>query len=320
MGGSFEHPVGIFNYRESGLAEMTHKNPTPDVFPRLRRFFKKSREEKIRSLKLRLLSFSPLLIRPPAGLWWVARNDHVGRPILAGKFEVAESAFFSRFLRAGMTVLDIGAHHGFYTLLASRKVGDTGKVFAFEPSNRERRALHRHIWLNQCKNVTIECVGLGKDETEADFYVVKDTETGCNSLRPPVIRGATTSSRVQIVRLDEWIARHAPDRVDFIKLDVEGGELDVLRGSNNLLEKRPRPIIFIEVQDIRTEPWGYRAKEIIGYLAQKNYAWFSIKDGGLVEPLDVSSSDFDGNFVACPEERGVELRDFVWRPMAPAVP
>ena len=50
------------------------------------------------------------------------------------------------------------------------------------------------------------------------------------------------------------------------------------------------------------------------------WIWFCIKDGGLIEPLDVSSSDFDGNFVACPEERGVELWDLIARPMAPVVP
>jgi FkbM family methyltransferase len=61
-----------------------------------------------------------------------------------------------RFLKPNMTVLDIGTHHGFYSLLASYKVGATGQVIAFEPSPRERRRLLWHLRLNRKKNVLVE--------------------------------------------------------------------------------------------------------------------------------------------------------------------
>ena len=95
---------------------------------------------------MRAVSEVTIPIRLPFGVWWLAHNDHVGQPIRKGTFEPNELAFVERFVRSGMTVLDVGAHHGLYTLLASKKVGPTGKVFAFEPSQRERRVLRRHLY------------------------------------------------------------------------------------------------------------------------------------------------------------------------------
>lgn len=83
----------------------------------------------------------PQRVRLPFGSHWVARNDASGRMILRGHFENVESQFVERFLKPGMVVLDIGAHHGYYTLLASQKVGPAGRVIAFEPSSRERRRI-----------------------------------------------------------------------------------------------------------------------------------------------------------------------------------
>jgi hypothetical protein len=90
--------------------------------------------------------------------------------------------------------------------------------------------------------------------------------------------------------------------VDFIKLDVEGGELSVLQGAQRLLEFAQRPVILAEVQDVRTQPRGYRAREIITYLSAKGYKWFSLSAEGALMPLDVRAETFDGNLVACPEE------------------
>jgi len=222
--------------------------------------------------------------------------------VIYGEFEPAERAFVGRFLRAGMTALDIGAHHGLYTLLASKLVGPNGQVFAFEPSPRERKALRLNVGLNRCKNVVIEGLALGNEEGEGSLYVVDGHETGCNSLRPPALTGETSPIQVRVTSLDGWLGTHLAKSVDFIKLDVEGGELSVLQGAQRLLEGRPRPIILAEVQDIRAHPWGYRASEIIRHLSSKGYKWFSLTADGAVVPLDDQAETFDGNFVACPEE------------------
>jgi len=241
-------------------------------------------------------------VRLPFGALWLLRRDNLGEPLLKGTFESAELAFAQRFLKPGMTVLDLGAHHGLYTLLASKRVGSRGRVIAFEPSRRERRALLLHLILNRCANVKVERLAVGSENTEASFFVVKGSQTGCNSLRPPDVRSGTSRTRVRVTRIDDWLEKQKYEQIDFVKLDVEGAELEALKGASKLLERRPRPVILAEVQDVRTIPWGYRAKDILAHLRDKGYRWFRLSTDGTPEPLDPEAQDLDGNFVACPKE------------------
>jgi len=249
-------------------------------------------------------------VRLPFRIWWLARQDHVSKPILSGTFENSECSFVRRFLQPGMTVLDIGAHHGFYTLLAAKRLGPTGTVIAFEPSARERRVLRIHCTLNLCRNVRILPLALGAENGSSDLYVVEKWAAGCNSLRLPTadVQANATREQVRVARLDDQLALLNIGHVDFMKLDVEGGELAVLQGAQQLLARRPRPVILAEVQDVRTQPWGYRAQKIIDYLRERGYQWFHISPEGLLEELDVSGNTYYENFVACPEERAASLQ------------
>lgn len=245
----------------------------------------------------------PMRIRLPFGSSWIARNDACGRMILRNKFENIESMFIERSLEPGMIALDIGAHHGYYTLLASKQVGPSGQVVAFEPSQRERQRLIHHVQINSCSNVRVEEMALSETEGRADLYVVDGKETGCNSLRPPETRQSTDAIEVKVARLDDYMRQQNLRHVDFVKMDVEGAELSVLKGAVDFLERKPRPIIFCEVQDIRTRPWGYPAREIVNFLLERGFRWYVPAADGTVSPLPLDQAEYDGNFVAVPDER-----------------
>jgi FkbM family methyltransferase len=277
---------------------------------RIAQFLRKPWKEKTASLCYHWVQRFPAIPIPvhlPFGGWWLARNDFVGAALFNGGFENTERSFVERFLRPGMAVLDIGAHHGFYTLLASRKVGSQGRVLAVEASPREREKLELHLRINGCKNVQVESRALADREGDAEFYVVKGSQTGCNSLRRPEVSEAAEAIPVRLARLDNVLREHQIEKVDFIKLDVEGAELSVLRGAAQLLKKCPRPVILAEVFNIRTRPWGYEANESIRYLAGSDYRWFRPISGGGVEEVDARQDEYEGNFVAIPEERIVSL-------------
>jgi FkbM family methyltransferase len=241
---------------------------------------------------------------------WRAENDSCGRDILRGQFENAERLFVERYLAPGMTVLDIGAHHGFYSVLASKKVCSDGRVIAFEPSPRERERLARHLAWNSCSNVRVEETALGETEGQAEFFLVDGKETGCNSLRQPDTKHPTRRLQVQVNRLDKYLGARKIASVDFIKLDVEGAELGVLKGATEVLENLPRPVLLCEVQDRRTKPWGYAALEIIQFLSFRGYDWFMLRENGSLQMLDTKDrKEWDGNFVAVPPERVEDLRD-----------
>ena len=246
----------------------------------------------------------------PSGILWRAENDACGRAILRGRFENAERRFVERFLEPGMTVLDIGAHHGFFTLLASKKVGPAGRVIAFEPSPHERERLARHLLWNSCNNVTVEEMALSDSNGQEELFLVEGKETGCNSLRPPRNLSAIKKLSVHVMRLEEYLRSKRIGTADFIKLDVEGAELGVLKGAGAFLEHEPRPVLLCEVQDARTEAWGYPASEIIHFLERLGFAWFMIReDGNLQRVAAKSQSNWDGNFVAAPPERLDKLRN-----------
>lgn len=235
----------------------------------------------------------------------------MGAALLEDTFEAAEYRFVERFLRPAMIVLDIGANQGYYTLLSARKVEPLGKVLAFEPSPRELRRLKLHLWLNGCKNVEVSSSALGAVSGTEELYVVLGTETGCNSLRPPDVSQPTSRLPVRVECLDDVLKARGINHVDFIKLDVEGAELSVLQGAQELLRRSPRPVILAEVQEIRTQPWGYRAAEILSCLLSIGYHWFQANSVGHLEELHISQETCAGNFVAIPRERIASLNHFM---------
>ena len=287
------------------------ENKTSFVLPPLTgwrravRFFRRPLSHQYYSVALRVQTRFPKFqfpIRLPFGSWFWAEKDYVSAALLQGSFELSELAFVSRFLRSGQTVLDIGAHHGLYTLLASRLTGPTGKVISFEPSPRENSALRRNLLLNRCRNVETTNIALGDHDGECVLYVVREGETGCNSLRPPSVGAASSPVSVKLTTVDSWLEKHHAGSVHFIKLDVEGGELGVLQGAERLLSRQPRPVILAEVQDVRTLPWGYPARRIIEFLLDRGFDWYSIGEDGSLRPFVAYGNEVDGNFVAWPRD------------------
>jgi FkbM family methyltransferase len=273
---------------------------------RMRRFLKKPASEKLESVRYRLRALFPRrfgTIRLPFGAKWALEESGLDAQLRSGAFERAETHFVERFLRPGMTALDIGAHHGYYTLLASILVGTQGRVIAFEPSPRERIRLERHVRLNKCTNVLIEQVALGASPGKAELFLVEGMEDYCNSLRPPAVNAETHKVPVNLTTLDEFLSSAALAEVHFVKLDVEGAELDVLKGASNLLKQSSRPVFMVEVYDIRTRPWGYAARDIVRFLAERSFEWFSLEESGKPTPVDSARSSFDANLVAVPAER-----------------
>lgn len=211
--------------------------------------------------------------------------------------------FLDWYLKPGMTVLDVGAHHGLYTLLASKRVGWRGRVIAFEPSPRERRRLRQHVWLNLCVNTKVEEYALGEATSVAQFFVVEDhAQDWCNSLRPPLVQAATRTISVKVLPLDHYIETHSVGHVDLIKLDVEGAELSALRGATGALQ-RYSPVLMVEVEDKRTKPWGYAAREIVTTLDRLGYEWFEPQADGDLRQIPPERGGFEANLIAIPKGR-----------------
>jgi FkbM family methyltransferase len=180
-------------------------------------------------------------------------------------------------------------------------------VVAIEPSPRECARLEKHLRINRCSNVELVPCAAGENPGEADLYLVDGFHDWCNSLRLPSLEASTSTVCVQVRRLDEILSDLKISQVDFIKLDVEGAELSVLYGAIGLLRREGRPAMLVEVQDVRTQRWGYAAREILQFLIRMDYQWFVIAAKGMLLPISCREQTYDANLVALPVERTEEF-------------
>jgi FkbM family methyltransferase len=287
---------------------MTKVSPT--LVRRLINFRKKSALERFESYWYRWHRWFPGLpapVRLPNGVWWLMDDDFIGESLLKGSYESAEADFMESFVKPGITVVDIGAHRGFHTLRLSKKVGSKGRVVAIEPSGRDVARLKLHLKINFCRNVEVMECALGEQEGSADLYTVPANSV-LNSLRPPDTELPSSRAEVRVRRLDDVLSGMRIGGVDFIKMDVEGGELAVLKGAEHLLERVARPVILCEILEQRTRPWGYAARQIADHLLAKNFRWFELTPEGRLNTV-ADYTQLCGNFVAVPEESLLLVRD-----------
>jgi FkbM family methyltransferase len=214
-----------------------------------------------------------------------------------------ELRFVARFLRPGMTFLDVGAYHGIYSLIAARRVAPGGKVIAFEPCARDRRRL----WLNRVLNgawaLTTEACALGASAGQRSLFVVLSGYTTMSSLRPPNIGHPVAEVPVHVATLDGYCAEHRLGRIDLMKIDAEGAEADILTGGESVI-KRCRPLIICEVLDWVAKPWGRSAVASVDYLRRRGYTWFEFIEDGSVRP-HVRREEYPEvrNYLAVPDEK-----------------
>jgi FkbM family methyltransferase len=258
------------------------------------------------------LPYLPLPIRvqtSPAErltLWW----SYVAAPFDPERtlfdywgHDLGELRFVWSFLRPGMVFFDVGAYHGLYALVAAKKIGETGRVIAFEPSARERRRMRLHLWINRLSAVEVGCCAVGDGEGVRKFFVIESGDDTMNSLRPPSPNGRFREILVDTVTLDGYCQRRLIESIDLMKIDVEGGELAAFRGARRVLRTQ-RPLMICEVLDQVTEPWGYRARGIIGCLKQFGYRWYEFRqDGTLIPHLEREDYPEVRNYLAVPEEK-----------------
>lgn len=171
----------------------------------------------------------PVLAGPARGCKWVAGSGLHG--FWLGTFERDKRALFEQHVRKGMTVFDVGANVGYYTLIASKLVGPTGKVIAFEPAPRNLAYLRQHVEMNGADNVQIIDAAVSDRAGTARF---DDQESHQAHLAE---RGRI---EVRTVAIDEQ-ALPAPD---VVKMDIEGGELLAIPGMRATLVKAT-PVVFL---------------------------------------------------------------------------
>ena len=193
--------------------------------------------------------------------WVVGAANHA---CWTGSYEVDALRAFSDAISPGAVVYDVGANVGVYSLLASSRVGASGRVYAFEPMERNLRYLHRHLELNR----TQHCVVVAAAVSDTDGTRKFSAASWDYSMGRLAEEGETV---VASVTLDSCVygEKKLPPP-DLIKIDVEGAEAEVLTGASRLLaEFHPR--IFLEVHGTELHAHCRAFLQVRGYIVREGY-------------------------------------------------
>lgn len=181
-----------------------------------------------------------------------------------------------RLAEPGFTVFDVGANIGNTVLRMAQNVGETGRVIGFEPDPVTYENCRRNVGLNSFRNVTLEQLALGAEKGTLSLQRVAPRNPGMNrlsrDLAPP------GSVQIQVVRLDDYVVEKAIERLDLIKIDVEGFEGYVLLGAREALRKF-RPVLFMEFSDGHLRAAGHEPRWIIETLATLGYRVYHAEHG-----------------------------------------
>jgi FkbM family methyltransferase len=195
----------------------------------------------------------------------------------AGWMGKAEEQLFEHFIKPGMTVVDVGANQGLYTLLFSRLVGPGGTVIAFEPETDMYRALAENVRHNGTAHVELYQVALGSQSGPA-MLSRSLIHGGDHRLAPGHHQSVSQKELVTVRTLDEVLGER---RVDFVKMDVQGWEAEVWRGMDHLLMRQSHLTVYFEFWPRGLRQAGDEPAELLRRLVQQGFQVFEHSRGKL---------------------------------------
>lgn len=197
-----------------------------------------------------LMAGSPGVVRLREGFEMrLGRDDPFAVVWLLGQWEPGVTRLIRDLLGPGAGFVDVGAHQGYYTLLASRVVGSSGQVFAFEPEPFNYSRLNENVTLNNANNVTTMPLAVAGHRGRGVLYTAGVQGSGSHSLAPnvdPVLAATVGQVEVGITTLDAFFQERGWPRIDVVKMDVEGAEMAVLSGMRTLMRRNPNLSVVLE--------------------------------------------------------------------------
>ena len=192
-------------------------------------------------------------------------------------WEKQETYLLENILEPGAYVLDLGAHFGYYSILAGKKVGPKGRVFAFEPDEFNFGILKRNIALNQLDGIVIPIQkAVGNRNEVKILYGASASDSSDRILFPT--GEEKVSQQIECVRVDDYLESHDPEalsKIRVVKMDVEGFEVFALEGLKKILES-PEITLFTEINYRRISQAGTSAEIYLRELVSLGFYIYTI--------------------------------------------
>lgn len=253
--------------------------------------------------------------QPDGYVFPVDRGTLIGWSVhFFGTYEPEVRTEIRRHLKPGAVAIDVGANVGWHTLLMAARAGATGRVYAFEPNDSTRRRLVSAVEANDLRQVTVDGRGVADRVGTSGFQapLAGHVWDGTGRLTPEPAQdrregrerqegqerreGQTTA--IDCTTLDAFVAERRIDRLAFVKIDVEGWELSVLRGARRVLSTL-RPVVVFEYDPAYVSRSGGAAEDVMRCWSDADYELFAL-DPRRPPALVARIGDRVGNFLALP--------------------
>ena len=204
-----------------------------------------------------------------------------------GTYEELESKIMEEKIEMGNIVVDVGANIGLHTLNMARIVGNTGQVFAFEPDPSNFEILKKNVKINNYKNIILEQKAVGDKHGRTTLY--QSDHPGKHRIFPQTEQ-AKSQVQVELTNLDNYFDSDMTDKINFIKIDVEGLEFSVLKGMKNILKNSKKIKILFEFMPENTIEVGFTPIELLNYLTSNDFKLYCM-DNKTKKLLHVSNNE-----------------------------
>lgn len=240
----------------------------------------------LRPVELRLLARYILRIRrrelrlPDQRIYWIDPVSDLGLQLLKNKvYEPEMTRVIHELLVAGDTFVDLGSNEGYFAILAGKICGEAGKVFAIEPQERLWEIIRKNSMLNELNNIELLPYGIGSRKEKLTLHLYPSTNSGASSFSANfnfrIAAGRLRkffygSQEVDMLRLDD-LRNYFPEHVRLIKIDIEGYELEALKGAIGILKEKVFEHILVEVHPEALAGLHQHESEIDAWLISFGY-------------------------------------------------
>ena len=193
-----------------------------------------------------------------------------------GTYEKSESKIMEEEIKVGNIVVDVGANIGLHTLNMARIVGNTGQVFAFEPDPSNFKILEKNVKVNNYQNIILEQKAVGDKHGRTTLY--QSDHPGNHRLFPQT-KQAKWEVEVELTILDKYfIDSNLSEKINFIKIDVEGLEFSVLNGMKNILKNNKKIKILFEFMPKNIIEVGFVPIDLLNYITSNDFKLYCIDE------------------------------------------
>lgn len=192
-------------------------------------------------------------------------------------WEATETKWFVQSLRRGDVVVDVGANIGYYTVLAGLLVGETGRVYAFEPDPVGFEILRQNVVLNGLHNVVLEQKAVSNESGSLRLFLAQENKGDHRIYQPEGEERPFVD--VEAVRLDDYL-RGLDEFVDFVKVDTQGAELAILAGAADTVSRSPDLVMAVEYSPQALAGFGSSGEALVDLIKTFGFQMFDLGMGG----------------------------------------